>query len=358
MGERLHDRVRGCLLGGAVGDALGYPVEFDRLPQIRDRCGERGVTGYITKGGRRGLVSDDTQMTLFTAEGILRAIVRFRDRGICDPVAIVDHAYARWMRTQGSEPGRHRGDFSRDGWLIAVDKLHHRRAPGNTCLDGLRSSRPGTRTEPLNNSKGCGGVMRVGPAGLIFDRGAGLDRFAFAADLAALTHGHPTGYLAAGVLAAIVDEVVARDATIGAAAATARARLMEEPGHGETLRAIDAAVGLAGRSGPPSAERVESLGGGWVAEEALAIGLYCALLAEDFAHGVLLAVNHGGDSDSTGQIAGTILGAALGAGAIPGDWVSGLELAEEIDLLASDWMTINHLAAEWPKDVVARYPGW
>ena len=74
-----------------------------------------------------------------------------------------------------------------------------------------------------------------------------------------------------------------------------------------------------------------ALGAGWIAEEALAIGLYCALVADDFEHGVRLAITHSGDSDSTGSITGQILGARYGAGVIPQRWLDRLELREVID---------------------------
>jgi len=71
------------------------------------------------------------------------------------------------------------------------------------------------------------------------------------------------------------------------------------------------------------------LGEGWLAEEALAIAVYCALVAEDFAHGVKLAVNHSGDSDSTRAMTGNILDALVGAAGIPQGWLERLELRDE-----------------------------
>jgi ADP-ribosylglycohydrolase len=110
---------------------------------------------------------------------------------------------------------------------------------------------------------------------------------------------------------------------------------MTYEGHLETLDAIDAAVSLA-RDGVPSPEELESLGGGWVGEEALAISLCCALVAEDVRHGLLLAVNHSGDSDSTGAIAGNLLGATHGIEAIPADVLEELEAREIIEQIAHD----------------------
>lgn len=88
-----RDRVRGCLLAGAVGDALGAPVEFWSLEEIRARLGPQGVTGYLPAYGRdRGAITDDTQMTLFTAEGIIRATVRYAHRGIAHGPGVLQRA--------------------------------------------------------------------------------------------------------------------------------------------------------------------------------------------------------------------------------------------------------------------------
>jgi ADP-ribosylglycohydrolase len=201
----------------------------------------------------------------------------------------------------------------------------------------------GTVDDPLNDSKGCGGVMRVAPVGLL-----GGDRFDLACDVAALTHGHPTGYLAAGALAEILARIL-DGAPLPAALDAAERRLRERPGHEETLAALRAA-----REG-------SARGGGWVAEEALAVAVQCALAAESFAHGVRLAVNHSGDSDSTGAIAGNLLGALLGADAIPQRWLAQLELRDEIEALTADWLAC--LGPEPTADVESpewweRYPGW
>ena len=74
----LESRIRGCILGGAVGDALGAPVEFMGLAQIRSRFGEHGPSDYAEWAGPTGGITDDTQMTLFTAEGVIRGLNRER----------------------------------------------------------------------------------------------------------------------------------------------------------------------------------------------------------------------------------------------------------------------------------------
>src|SRR5688572_20217209 len=89
----LNHRVTGCLLGGACGDALGWPVEFLRLPQIVQKHGPEGISHFSQT--TQGEVTDDTQMTLFTVEGLIRAHVRGSLKGICYPPGVVHHAYLR-----------------------------------------------------------------------------------------------------------------------------------------------------------------------------------------------------------------------------------------------------------------------
>jgi ADP-ribosyl-[dinitrogen reductase] hydrolase len=326
---RVASRYTGCLLGGAVGDALGAAVEFDGLAAIRARFGPRGIRDYAPAYGRLGALTDDTQMTLFSAEGLLRADNTRRAQGDGEVAEAVYHAYLRWLETQNGRP-RYPKAAARSGWLLGLSALNASRAPGNTCLSALQSGRMGTLATPLNDSKGCGGVMRAAPAGLVRAR----DPFRLGCEVAAITHSHPSGYLAAGFLAALVAALV-DGAGLEEAIAGARAELRRYEGHEECLAAVDEALRLA-REAAPVAESVARLGQGWVAEEALAISLFCATAAEGFEEAVALAVNHDGDSDSTGAITGTILGARLGQEAIPPRWLEPLELRTEIEEVALD----------------------
>jgi ADP-ribosylglycohydrolase len=343
----LARRMRSTLLGGALGDALGAPLEFLTLAQIRERHGARGLDRPERAYGRVGAVTDDTQMTLFTAEGLIRAFVRGKSRGIGHPPAVVHHAYRRWLHTQGDSWRRAAGALwsadhpDPDGWLVRERWLHTRRAPGTTCLAALRgNARLG---EPArNDSKGCGGVMRVAPVGLLADPGTGGEPrpidglFRLAVECAAVTHGHPTGQLPAGVLAATIHGLVHLDLSLERALDEATRILRLHPYHQETLRALDAARNLAA-AGAPSPEKLETLGGGWVAEEALAIAVYAALShPTDLRAALLLAVNHSGDSDSTGAICGNLLGACTSLEALPLDWLGALEGRETIEQLADD----------------------
>jgi len=333
--QDFRSRVRGCLLGGAIGDALGAGVEFLSLDAIRAEHGPKGVTGYVPAYERAGgAVTDDTQMTLFTAEGLIRAHVR-RDTGAWHPPTDVHRAYLRWAATQKEwgpderQPGL--------GWLAREEWLYARRAPGGACLSGLEDDVMGTLERPKNpGSKGCGTVMRSAPFGLLAGWDPGLV-FQLAVECAVLTHGHPTGYLAAGAFAVLVHTVV-RGGTLQEGVHTALHMLADRPGHEETTAALGRALDAV-RAGTPSAERVETLGAGWVAEEALAIAVYCALVAEDVRGGLLLAVNHSGDSDSTGSLCGNLLGVAHGETALPGDLLAELEGRGTIAVLADDFAT-------------------
>jgi ADP-ribosylglycohydrolase len=347
--RRTRSHFRGCLLGGAVGDALGAPVEFRSLDEIRRRYGPEGIRDFDEAYGRVGAITDDTQMTLFTAEGLLRAEVRMRHKGICHMPAVVHHAYIRWLHTQGEAADHPWSREELDGWLYQLPDLHDRRAPGNTCLGALRSGRMGTTDEPINRSKGCGTVMRMAPVGLVPETNA----FGWGCELAAITHGHPTGILAAGCFAQIIYQIVQGD-SLETAVGRAMLLLREQPNHEECAHVLTRALDAV-HVGKPSSEVVESLGAGWVAEEALAIAVYCALAyPDDLRAAVTLAVNHSGDSDSTGAITGNIMGVLLGDDAIPQEWLSNLELRREIETVAADMLRWFSGEDEWWE----RYPGW
>jgi ADP-ribosylglycohydrolase len=316
-------------LGGAIGDAFGYEVEFSSLPSIRSRFGPAGIKSPIFHDGKL-VVSDDTQMTLFTLEGLLRSFGGGDDwERRCVPS--VRRAYREWYRTQADSKVSEEKEDS--GWLIHQPEMWAQRAPGNTCLSALRVGAYGTTDKPINHSKGCGGAMRVAPVGLL----QCVDpetAFRLGAEAAALTHGHPSGFLSAGMLAALIRILIdgtslsTRHGAYSEADAIGQCcrMLPAYSGHEETLEAVDEAVRLAASTPKECASAVESLGGGWVGEEALAIALFSVLSAESFVEAISIAANHGGDSDSTASIAGQLWGASQGLSGVPNDWVSRLDV--------------------------------
>jgi ADP-ribosylglycohydrolase len=343
------------MLGGAVGDALGAPVEFMSAAEIRGRFGDAGIRDFVPAYGKVGAVTDDTQMTLFTAEGLIRASNRYYDRGICNVPAVLGRAYLRWLQTQGEHVEARRFEIGGggDGWLVSLRELNARRAPGTTCLSALgRYPRDGLHARNL--SKGCGGVMRVAPIGLVAAK-----PFELAVEAARITHGHPSGYLAAGYLAQLIAGLT-RGQPLPSALDAADSKLREHRAGGEVAAAVGRARELAA-SRQPSSDDVAALGEGWVAEEALAIAIYCALASATSEEGVVLAVNHSGDSDSTGSITGNILGALHGTDAIPERWLSQLELRDEITAIASDLLPHQRLAQASENAAhrsFEKYPPW
>lgn len=320
----------GCLLGGGLGDALGFPVEFvTSRAEIERMFGDKAPDRLAFAGAAPALVSDDTQLTLFVAEGIIRAAQRWATRGIGHQASIGMGALVRWYRTQFADPVD-------DGWLGKERRLHAPRAPGTTIMGALGAYvRKGRRGgEPArNDSKGCGTVMRAAPFGFL---GSREDAFDSALENAQLTHGHPTGALAAGYLAALVWDV-ARGAAMESALAGADAILAQHTDHEETAEAVRRAREAAARR----PLELETLGGGWIAEEALAYGVACGLAFEPgepraVEQMLWRAACHGGDSDSTASITGNLLGAMVGAGGLPGGWLEELELRDVIERVARD----------------------
>lgn len=342
----LRDRIRGSLIDGAIGDALGYPVEFIySFGEIQKRYGERGITRLDTRQhwledeeqAGKAVVSDDTQMTLFTANGLLNA----KKQGFSLKYGIC-RAYIEWYLTQiGKKSPKYR-----DCWISDVPELNHRRAPGNTCMSSLDDIYCGK--DPMNNSKGCGGVMRVAPIPLyaaVQERMSIEEADLLAGESAEITHQHPLGYISAALMSHVIYRL-ARD--IDPTRESMKRYIMEgvdmlckhyDAYHNDVERMAE----LAERAiflldnGKTDLENISYLGEGWTGEEALAIALYCSLKHFDsFEDAMIAAVNHGGDSDSTGAVTGNILGAAIGYEAIPQFYKEDLEMHGLILHMADD----------------------
>lgn len=156
----INDKIRGSLMAGAAGDALGYKVEFMSRHSIISRFGENGITKFALNNNGKALISDDTQMTLFTANGMLMGLTRGYMRGIGGrPEKYVDLAYLDWYYTQTGKKREMLIDDWHPTWLRDLPEMAQLRAPGNTCLSACESLFRGEKAQ--NNSKGCGGIMRV-----------------------------------------------------------------------------------------------------------------------------------------------------------------------------------------------------
>lgn len=214
--EKHLDVIRGSLFGGAMGDALGYPVEFLKREEITKRFGDNGISEYDVNSKGLAEISDDTQMTLFTATGILIGITRGNLRGIMGPLErYIWKSYTNWYEMQ---MGINTDGTQRFSWLLDVPEMGENRAPGTTCVHAIMKQREGSVENPLNDSKGCGGIMRIAPVALYLNRAGDIncmqDVFDVASEVAALTHGHELGWLSSGMAAYIINQVAYRKVTV------------------------------------------------------------------------------------------------------------------------------------------------
>lgn len=332
-----------------MGDSLGYAVEFDDVDTIRSRYGAAGLTSFGQLDG--GIhFSDDTQMTLYTVDGLVEALEWANDGVAADETACLWLAYLRWLATQevalpASAP------VPQPRWIDSQEVLRHRRHPGKACLSGLATGQMGTKFRPVNpESKGCGTVMRSAPFGLV-PHISEATVYKLSTDAASLTHGHPAALQSAGAFSVLVQKLASGSGVRTAAEHALRVVAALPDPAPELLDRLRQALELSSTGTILSPEELTAqLGEGWVAEEALAVGLY-AVLATDaaapldpathFRRAVAVALNHSGDSDSTASIAGNILGALHGEAALPSDWLEALEAPEVIRAMAQQLIAVT-----------------
>lgn len=332
--ESLKDKVKGCLLGGAIGDALGYPVEFVySYKSIEREYGKGGIQKYdlrypwLSHKVKEAQISDDTQMTIYTLNALLES-----DRKGVPLMEEMIRQYLGWF--YGQVGNTITGNLKSE--LTEIEQLNQRRAPGNTCLSALNAISRGEKV--VNNSKGCGGVMRVAPIGIFgaIKKWKLADTAKTAADVGEITHLHPLSNYSSACLAVIIQQCLAESPKSlhdFRAIVVNSLDVLEEvygpyaPELNNFSRLIENAIEKV--SSPACDWEVieNELGEGWVAEETLAIAIFCvARHIDDFREAIVSAVNHGGDSDSTGAVAGNIIGAILGMTGIPEEYISQLQL--------------------------------
>ncbi len=335
-------KIQGCLIGGAIGDALGWPVEFLKYNQILEKYNGE-IKDFCYKTDDYAEITDDTQMTLYTAEGLLRYWPVMHDCGYNEYMItkIIYESYMRWGHGQGIR--RYDAKFKRANEiktrLDQIPALKQDRAPENTCINSLRGGKMGNIHIPINNSSGCGGVMRVAPVGLFFEDPEKAFHIGMAS--AAITHGNPNAFIPSGILASITSLLIKGNPLINSIIESvfiARKNIKDKiHALNTTENIILTAINKVFEDNDSDPQNISQLGEGWVGHEALAIALYCAIKYQhNFENAVIASVNHDGDSDSTGAITGNILGTYLGIEAIRRDWVTNVEASEDILAIAKD----------------------
>lgn len=271
----------GAMTGSAVGDALGYLIEFMTMKNIQKKYGPYGLRTVLKLecNGKKGIISDDTQIALFTADGLLWA----HDTG--EPLVTGIHrSLLRWYYTQTerivrpeqaewNRCQRHEQKYGYD--MMRETELFARRSPGKACLVSLATGRLFTREQRPNQCQGSTVLSRAIPIGLWYG-GDPEAAFATAIDAAVLTHGHPHAYYSAATLAAMLSLLVVGKEMSSAFAESLR--LLQRQGDGSTdvlksvLHAIDEAV-----TDRNPVRAMKKIGLGWKADEALSLAIYCVL---------------------------------------------------------------------------------
>lgn len=314
-GDAQFGRRLAGLLGGALGDALAYAHSG-----TRPGGDDRSLRQPILQQGQMQ-VSDDTQTSLFTLEGLIRGL---RARTADDETLLKQMrlSWQDWMQTQG-----YRAKLSwHASHLLKHASLHARRKPGLTLLTALEKGAGGTQVKPINASQACGGLQRVGPIGLL----ANLETprvFDLACQAAACTHGHPSAFLPAGALAALLAEL-SHGEPMRTALDKVQELLAAAPRHADTLEALRLALhknsqvhfGRSARGLPPPLS-----GPG-----ALAVGIYACLAGRDLHEALHLASDPEHGSDSAAAIAGQLYGAWRGIEALPHDWTVSLDIFDAL----------------------------
>lgn len=332
MNDR-KDKICGSLIGGAIGDALGYQIEFKK--NIKDK-------EIISFKDNKGIISDDTQMTLFTANALLFRETRGAMRGIALlPVDAIYESYLDWLDTQNHDNNHHS-----ISWIKELKELNVPQAPGNTCISALSLGVKGTIDKPINSSKGCGGIMRVAPIGLYMKNSELAGQFG--AEASAITHGHSLGIIPAYVFATLIWYLSNTNLDIKDALDKSLKQyeekfdVFDKENRNYFIDLVNKAIALS-KENKSDIEAINELGEGWVAEETFAIAIYsCLKYSDNFKDAIVCSVNHDGDSDSTGSVTGNIMGAYLGYEKIPFEYKNNIELKNEILELAND------LASEIP----------
>jgi ADP-ribosylglycohydrolase len=349
MRKRDVQKYRGCFVGAAIGDALGYAVDGMDMDEIRAKYGEEGITKLELQDGEAP-VSDNFQLAMFTAEGLMYGLTRETLLGNRLPYdmleAYVYDSYKNWLVLQ--KEADKNCTASHQSWLVEREELARNRTSGNSRLAILKSGRPGSICQPTNDDKGSGCLYGSVPVGLLFDRTEeNSDTVCHCgAKIAALTQGNPAAFISAAVFADLINRLQFCEYDDGSPAALenmvlaaigAAEKVFGSYTETELVTArLTKAVDLA-HSDVDTYIAIETLGSGRDAETALAIGFYCALkYSANYMDAIIAAVNHSGGSAPTGMVAGAILGSYYALKGIHYTLLSGIELRFVIQELADD----------------------
>lgn len=332
--NNIINRGKGCLIGGAIGDAFGYQIEFMSIEEIRAKYGKEGLREYIISSGIAP-ITDDTQMTLFTAEGIFLWEKAQKENSDTKLENFCFKAYRDWFYTQENDNENKRKHKSVTD-IYGIPELHIKRAPGYTCTRALRSKKVGKIDNPINDSKGNGGLMRVSPVAIHFspDKYSLEEIMMLGAKTAAVTHGHPLGFISTAMLTGMLNLMIYKEYPLLDATSKAEEYTYKLFGGYEEINEMMTLIKTAKELsclGMNDVEAISKLGRSALAESTLAIAIYCSLKYEnDFEKAIIAAANFDGDSDTVAAVTGNIMGAHLGFNKIPEKYILPLQFKDLI----------------------------
>lgn len=327
---------RGCLLGMAVGDAMGYTVEDKNWDEIQEEYGPSGLLGYDLKADEYAQVTSHTQVAAFLCNGLLLALTRGKKE------------YMRWSKLALKEWIRSQ-QFYRDPeksycFLCKLPLFHRRHCRDVRMLDNHRLEAYGTMTQRKNLNNTPGAITAGIVAGMLYQPGRispeGIGELA--GELIALTHGHPETYLSGAVLSYTIAGILhdpnrSLERHFNQAIQVAEKQFENRfPQIDQVTIKLCRAIELAKNTALSPVEAMEQIGCEDTAE-CLAGAMYaCLVNPEDFDGAIITAVNHSGVSAAVGAIAGAIMGAKLGEEALPEFYLESLECTDVLCTLAED----------------------
>ena len=342
--ENFMDKFEGAVIGSAVGDAFGYPLMALSFEEICQRFEKKGAMELaVSRKTNTALFTEATQMSLFTADGIIWAQ---NENAGSDNGAVANYvfySYQLWlyMQTRAIAGSEYEWLFDKAqnpnlSSLLKSKGLGKNRRLNETNIDALFAARNGafgTLNRKVNDNADAGAVKRVLPVGLFYGKNSDM-AFRIACDVGAITHSVPDGYLPCGVYAAIVAELL-QGKNVDDAVNEAMALLAAYQGNENTYAALQKAVDLANDDDVDPREGLEELGDGLTAISCLAIAVYSAILHQtNCKYAIELAANHDGDSSACGAIVGGILGVWYGLKKLPKDWTKKVQYRSLLETVA------------------------
>ena len=337
----MESRFRGCLLGMAVGDAMGAAVEKKSYEEICETYGPAGLLGYDTVNGLAEITSY-TQVAAYALNGLLLGISRGQTH---DAMAYITMALKEWASVQHFPKDPHR----RNCWLRGIPAFRRRKCMDPRTLDALTRDVLGTPKKPSNQADGPGSLTVAVAVGMYFhpERTQFHKIGVLGAQTVALTHGDPTAFLSGSVLAYVIAAILNDpegdlESHFRMAAQTVADQFGKE--FSQALRMQKLLLEVMEKAKDPTRNAVEMMEaiGCKTAERVLAGAMYAVLAGRgDFDASAIIAVNHSGKSAAVGAVTGAILGAKLGETALPEFYLECLEAAQVLPELATDLHNCN-----------------